>query len=83
MLSAQAAPQAQPTTQAKPLDLVPVNVHVVDRAGKAITDLKESDFNYSEMMRALKEFKARGRVILESPVLEQDALMLRKLYNEI
>jgi deoxyribonuclease-4 len=46
-------------------------------------NLKESDFNYSELMRALKEFEARGRVILESPVLEQDALMLRKLYNEI
>ena len=46
-------------------------------------NLKESDFNYPELMKVLKEFKARGRVILESPVLEEDALMLRKLYNEI
>ncbi|AKB51656.1 Endonuclease IV [Methanosarcina barkeri str. Wiesmoor] len=45
--------------------------------------LKESDLNYPELMKALKEFKARGRVILESPILEEDALMLRMLYNEI
>jgi len=46
-------------------------------------NLKESDLNYPELMKALKEFKARGRVILESPVLEQDALMLREIYSEI
>lgn len=46
-------------------------------------NLKESDFNYPELMRALKEFRTRGRVILESPVLEQDALMLRELYDRI
>lgn len=46
-------------------------------------NLRESDVNYPELMKALKEFKARGRVILESPILEQDALMLREIYNEI
>lgn len=46
-------------------------------------NLKESDFNYPELIRVLKEFKARGRIILESPILEEDAFMLRKLYNEI
>jgi len=45
--------------------------------------LKESDLSYPELMKALKEFKAQGRVILESPILEEDALMLRKLYNDI
>ena len=45
--------------------------------------LKESDLNYPGLLKALKEFKARGRVILESPILEEDALMLRMLYNEI
>ncbi len=46
-------------------------------------NLEESDFNFSELMRVLKEFKAQGRVILESPVLEQDALLLRKIYTEL
>jgi deoxyribonuclease IV len=45
-------------------------------------NLKDSDFNYPELIRVLKEFKTGGRVILESPVLEQDALMLRRIYNE-
>lgn len=46
-------------------------------------NLEESDFNFPELMRVLKEFKAQGRVILESPVLEQDALLLRKIYTEL
>ena len=46
-------------------------------------NLKESDFNYPELMNVLNEFKIRGRMILESPVLEQDALMLRKIYTEL
>lgn len=46
-------------------------------------NLKESDLNYSELMRVLKEFKVQGRVILESPVLEQDALLLKKIYMEL
>ena len=45
-------------------------------------NLKDSDFNYPELIKVLKEFKTGGRVILESPVLEQDALMLRRIYNE-
>lgn len=46
-------------------------------------NIKESDLNYPELMKALKEFKARGRVILESPILEKDALMLREIYTEL
>lgn len=45
--------------------------------------LKESDLNYPDLIKSLKEFKAQGRVILESPILEEDALMLRMLYNKI
>jgi len=46
--SRQATPQASPASQSKPLDLVPVNVHVLDKSGKPVTDLKESDFTLSE-----------------------------------
>jgi deoxyribonuclease IV len=46
-------------------------------------NLRESDFNYSELMKVLKEFKTQGRIILESPVLEQDALMLKKIHMEM
>ena len=39
-------PQSTPTQAA--LDLVPVNVRVIDRAGKPVTDLKQADFTLLE-----------------------------------
>ena len=45
-----ATPQA-PSAPA-PLDLVPVNVHVVDRSGKPPTDLKQEDFTVLEACRS-------------------------------
>jgi len=50
---------------------------------KRHVNLKESDFNYIEFLRALKDFGADGRVISESPNLEEDALMLKNLYSTL
>lgn len=44
-------------------------------------DLRESNFRYDEWIEALKEAGAAGTVICESPNLEDDALMLKSLYN--
>jgi len=44
-------------------------------------DLKESNFRYDEWVEALKENNVAGTVICESPNLESDALMLKKLYG--
>jgi len=43
-------------------------------------DLQESDFHYDDWIQALKDFEVEGMVICESPNLEQDALMLKKLF---
>lgn len=43
-------------------------------------NLKESDFRYIDFLRALKDFNADGRMISESPNLEDDALMLKEIY---
>jgi len=43
--------------------------------------LKESDFNYKELLRALKEFNCAGVVVCESPNIETDALLLKKTYE--
>jgi deoxyribonuclease IV len=64
-----------------------MHIHVsgieYDRNGeKKHLTLKESDFNYPELLRAFKEFEIRGLVICESPVLEEDALLLRKTYSD-
>jgi deoxyribonuclease-4 len=46
--------------------------------------LPESDFKYAQLLKALKERKAKGVVICESaPYLEQDALLLQQTYREL
>jgi len=46
--------------------------------------LPDSDFRYSELLKALKERKAKGVVISESvPYLEQDALLLQQTYRAL
>lgn len=45
--------------------------------------LKESDFNYRDLLLALKAKKAKGLVICESPLLEQDALLLQEAYRKL
>jgi len=46
-------------------------------------NLKESDFQYAELIKALKDYDAKGIVICESPNLEQDALLLQATYNAL
>lgn len=46
--------------------------------------LPDSDLQYAELLKALKERKAKGVVICESvPDLEKDALLLQQTYREI
>lgn len=46
--------------------------------------LPDSDFQYKELLKALKERKAKGVLISESmPCLEKDALLLQKTYREL
>jgi len=43
--------------------------------------LKDSEFKYKELLKALKEFKVKGVVISESPNIEKDALLMKKEYE--
>jgi len=46
--------------------------------------LPDSDFQYAELLKALKERKAKGVVISESmPYLEKDALLLQQTYRAL
>lgn len=46
--------------------------------------LEDSDFRYAELLKALKERRAKGVVICESaPYLEQDALLLQQTYRAL
>ncbi len=46
-------------------------------------NLKESDFRYDELLRALEDFGTSGVVICESPNLEEDAILLHKTYHSL
>jgi len=42
--------------------------------------LLESDFKYVDCLKALKDFAVKGCVILEGPLVEKDALLLKNTY---
>jgi deoxyribonuclease IV len=46
-------------------------------------DLKESDFNYQELLKAFRDVGLAGLVICESPSLEEDALLLKNTYTAL
>lgn len=46
-------------------------------------NLKESDLNYLDLLRALKDFDVKGTIICESPNLEEDALLLQNKYKSL
>ncbi len=46
-------------------------------------NLEESDLNYKEILRQLKEFKCKGAVISESPNIEGDALLMKRVYEGV
>ena len=46
-------------------------------------NLQDSDLNYPDLIKALKDYKVGGFAICESPSLEEDALLLQKTYNSL
>jgi deoxyribonuclease-4 len=44
---------------------------------------ENSDFNYRELMRAFHDKGIKGCVICESPILEEDTILLKNVYEEI
>jgi len=45
--------------------------------------IEDADLNIAAIFGALKDFACRGRILCESPVLEDDALLLRQMWMEI
>jgi deoxyribonuclease IV len=45
--------------------------------------LSESDFSYVECLKALRDFNVKGCVILEGPLVENDALLLKNTYKRL
>lgn len=54
-----------------------------EKGEKKHLPLLESDFNYEECLKALKDFRVKGCVILEGPLVEKDALILKNTYMKL
>ncbi|WP_445474231.1 TIM barrel protein [Methanococcoides methylutens] len=52
-----------------------------DKGEKNHLVLRESDYNYVDLMAAFREFGVKGLVICESPNLEEDALLLQDTFR--
>lgn len=46
-------------------------------------NLKESDLDHVDLLKALNDFDVKGTVICESPNLEEDALLLQKKFKSL
>ncbi len=70
----------------KGLDNMHIHVSGIDygkQGEKKHLNLRESDFQYVELLQALKDHEAKGVVISESPNLEGDALLLKQTYETL
>ena len=45
--------------------------------------LKKSDLNLKDLFRALADFNCRGRILCESPIMEDDAMYMKELWGGI
>lgn len=45
--------------------------------------LEESDMNYKDLLRAFKKFDVKGVLVCESPVMEDDARLLKTFYETL
>jgi len=56
-------------------------IHYGDRGEIKHLNLEETDYRYDEWLQALRDLAVEGMVICESPNLEANAVMLKKLYQ--
>lgn len=54
-----------------------------DKGEKKHLIFKESDMNYKDLLKVLKEFNVKGALVCESPNIEDDALLLKEYYYSI
>jgi deoxyribonuclease-4 len=58
-------------------------IEYTEKGEKNHLAMKESDFGLEALFKALHKFGAAGRILCESPVMEEDALLFQKTWMEI
>jgi deoxyribonuclease-4 len=53
-----------------------------DKGEKEHLPLKDSDLHLDSLFRSLKAYHCRGRILCESPIMEDDALYMKNMWNE-
>jgi len=56
-------------------------IHYGLKGEKNHLPLQESDFNYKDCLKALRDYKVEGCIICESPLLEVDGRLLKSYYQ--
>ena len=54
-----------------------------DKGEREHLPLEESDLDFKAIFRALKDYECQGRILCESPILEEDALLCKNIWCEI
>ncbi|NJF24327.1 deoxyribonuclease IV [Thermococcus sp. Bubb.Bath] len=57
-------------------------IEYTDKGEKNHLPLRESDMNWEDLLKVLKEFRVKGVVVSESPNIEEDALLMKRKYEE-
>jgi deoxyribonuclease-4 len=53
-----------------------------EKGEKQHLPLKESDLNLGDLFKALSAFHCQGRILCESPIMEDDAIYMKTLWDE-
>jgi deoxyribonuclease-4 len=54
-----------------------------DKGEKEHLPIEESDLDLDAILKALAEFGCEGRILIESPVMEEDALLVQRRWAEL
>lgn len=54
-----------------------------DKGEKKHLILEESDMNYKDLMKVLKEYNVKGALVCESPNIEDDAVLIKNYYYSL
>ncbi|MCX8190263.1 MAG: TIM barrel protein [Candidatus Diapherotrites archaeon] len=58
-------------------------IEYTDKGERNHLNLPESDLNYKDLLKALKDFNCKGVIISESPNIELDAMLMKKTYEKL
>jgi deoxyribonuclease-4 len=58
-------------------------IEYTEKGEKNHLPIEESDFDLKALFKALKDFDCQGRILCESPVMEDDALVFQQTWMEV